>query len=155
MSTIDRYIQAQRKPRVRAVSPWVEPPTTAYHGTTKESLARHPDGLQDAYLAANIPVARYYAEATAEDRHETPVVLRVRIPDPALLTLDMPSMEEPFPGQEEDRDAAWERASAEHPEWISEGYISIPHDAWWVSWVGVGTARYGGVISPQNYEVIG
>lgn len=120
-----------------------------FHGTSSAAVeaARVAGGLDRPFLAASVELAAYYAEVTSEEDGSAPVVVEVAGVDVARLRYDAAAMDEPVLADEALRDRAWQTAETLHPEWAQAGYLSVPADAWWVSWLGVGSVRYDGVLT--------
>jgi len=124
---------------------------TFYHGTASAWWPQiQREGLQEPFLCDSLEKAHYYAVET--DEH--PMVLRVTAPDANLLRYDAAAMDEPVLALPEDRDRAWEEAAQQHPEWMQDGMIIVPPEAWAVSWKGVGSCWYEGIISASNFQRI-
>lgn len=121
-----------------------------FHGTSSEHLpAIREHGLKEPYLACTAEFARYYAEEAADEAGGRPVVLRVSVEHPHLLRYDGAAMDEPVMAEESERNAAWNRAAAEHRDWLSGGCIVVPPEAWWVSFLGVGSVWHEATIPPR------
>jgi hypothetical protein len=120
-----------------------------WHGTsTRHRADIRAHGLVDPYVTDRPDRARYYAAEEAEAGGE-PLVLEFAVA-PAALRYDRPAMEEPVMAAESRRDAAWTRAERAHPEWVHGESLSIPPEAWEVSWKGVGSARVAGTIPAER-----
>ena len=118
-----------------------------WHGTStthRADIVRQ--GLRDPYVTDDPVRARYYAAEEAESGGE-PLVLDFAV-ESGALRYDDAAMNEPVLAELADRDAAWDQAQAEHPEWLSGSprSLRIPPQAWQVSWAGVGSARIAGTI---------
>ena len=127
-----------------------------FHGTSSNRLPGiMRDGLKNPFLARTPELAQYYAEVAVDEEGGEPVVIQIRQIDQSSLRYDGAAMDEPVMASDERRDAAWNKATSEHPDWVKRGYISVPEKAWEVSWNGVDSARYKGVIPPSDLEIIG
>ncbi len=125
----------------------------AYHGTSTEVLANLENGvLHHPYLTPNPLLAAYYAEEQTDVDDGEPVVLLVVVEDEALLRYDGNAMDEPVMVKEEDYDAAVERLSAQHPEWVKNGYFIPPVTAWRVSWEAVSSVWYHGDLTEWSID---
>lgn len=123
---------------------------TAWHGTSDAyfDIIRESGGLNSPFLAATADLAEYYAEEAVEEHGGRPVVLEVSVRDTSRLRHDYAAMDElvTVGVDEDDRDAEWNRAEEEHPEWASNDIISIPSEAWEYSWRGAHSVWYDGLL---------
>jgi hypothetical protein len=120
-----------------------------FHGTSSKKLSIiKKDGLLNPFLTNDIKLAEYYADLTSEMDESSPVILEVEV-NKNFLVYDKAAMDEPVLVPEKQRDQAWEKAAREHPEWVKNGFICIPKNAWEYSLVGVHSVQYRGII-PAN-----
>lgn len=115
----------------------------ALHGTTTTRAVRiMREGLRaGSYLCESLDLAGYYAsEAVDADQAGVEALIEVLAPK-AALRLDSNAMNEPVMTGELRRDQAWHQAAGDHPDWLVDGYIRVPPEAWQVSWEGVGSVR--------------
>ena len=126
-----------------------------YHGTSSTFL---PDiegqGLRNPHLCDSLDKAEYYAnEACAEFGGEA-MIFEVEVFNQSNLRHDYCAMEEPVLASDVTRNQAWNKAAKQHPEWVKKTgksvIIDCPPEAWQVSWEGVGSVKYNGVIPFQN-----
>jgi hypothetical protein len=124
-----------------------------YHGTSTGRMAAiTAGGLRDPFLADDYDLAMYYAEQAAEDDDSSPAVLRVW-PDEAQLRYDGAAMDEPvavtgtIAAAERRAAAALSAAARAHPEWRHGRYISVPPEAWQISFGAVGSCRAEGSVT--------
>lgn len=116
-----------------------------FHGTTSAVAARaRGEGLDRPFLTDSPVRAAYYADCAAEETGGDPIVLTVTVPDATVLRYDGAAMCEPVMADPDLRDAAWNQAAVEHPDWLHGDLIHVPEDAWQVSWSGVGSVRAAG-----------
>lgn len=121
-------------------------PIQLLHGTSAARaslIAAH--GLHDPFLTDDPEQADYYAEVAAEEDGTDPVVIEVEV-DPAQLRYDRAAMDEPVCADDADRDRAREQAARDHPEWVHNGYLSVPADQWHVSLDAVHAVRADGAV---------
>lgn len=118
------------------------------HGTTTRRLGSvQASGLKDPCLTDELEVAEHYAEVAAEEDGSEPLVLWVEVAGAYDLRYDRAAMEEPVLVPEGRRDRAWDRAEAEHPEWVRGGYLHVPETAWEVSYEGAASVRAAGTFT--------
>jgi hypothetical protein len=125
---------------------WNNSPTRFLHGTT--TVFMNPirrDGLRVPYFASTFALAAYYAEVACDEQGGDPVVLECLDVDRSLLRLDNAALSDPVGCDDGCVEAACKMADRDHPELA--GKKGIPQELWLVSWAGVGSARYTGVIS--------
>lgn len=126
----------------------------AFHGTSTANLASIlREGLRSPYLGDRRDLAWYYAEEAVDEFGGRPVVLEVSVHDVERLRHDEATMDEPVMADDDERDAEWQRAGEEHPEWLTGECIDVPADAWEYSWRGVGSVWYDGVLPPDAIAV--
>ena len=129
-----------------------------YHGTSSFLLPKIlGKGLSNPFLCDSPGKGSYYAQVASESVGGNPVVFRIppnRV-DASRLRYDKAAMDEPVMADDEARDDAWGLAAKEHPEWVDDGFIIIPPEAWEYSWDSVGSVRYDGVIPIGRRDVIG
>lgn len=119
-----------------------------YHGTSTGTLHRAASngGLVDPFVTPCEDIAWYYAEQAAEVDGTIPTVVTLDVNE-SQLRYDGAAMDEPVMASDDTRDAAWNTAAAEHPEWLQNGYIVVPSEAWSVSWTGVQSAWHDGPVT--------
>ena len=131
-----------------------------YHGTSSQFL---PDieskGLINPYLGNSYEKAEYYATEVSSEVGGEPMMFQVDVSDLSQLRHDYAAMEEPVLANDADRDLAWKEAARNHPEWIKrmesgKMIVEIPQSAWEISWQGVGSVVYSGVIPFQNLHEV-
>lgn len=136
-----------------------------FHGTHSSKLPGiRQDGLRLACLAAIFELAWAYAEAAADEDGVSdgePVVLEVEVEE-AHLRIDFPSLEEPcgYGGVssgdlESQVRRMWEREAALHPEWVRNGFITLPPERYDLSLETVGTAHCSVPVPWSRLRVVG
>lgn len=127
---------------------------TFYHGTSSVKLNFiKTNGLLNPYLCNNVELAKYYANESVEEHGGSPIILEVRVLNVSNLRYDNAAMNEPVMSDEDDRDASWEKAELEHPEWVHGDTITIPTKEWEYSLDGVGSVKYEGIIPLSDIKV--
>ena len=118
-----------------------------YHGTSSVLMPSiRKIGIHRPCLAESYEIAEYYAEEAVADCGGEKEVLEIQIRDTSKLRYDGAAMDEPVMTGEDQRDAAWDKAAVEHPEWVERKIIMIPREAWWVSLEGAGSVWFEGTI---------
>lgn len=125
-----------------------------YHGTSIHFLeAIKRDGLKSPYLTDSLEVARYYASVVAENTNSKPLILEIEVQEDLLL-YDRAAMDEPVLSSEKSRDRALEQAQLEHPEWVKDGFLIVPGNAWDISLKGAHSVRAKGLIPHSKIRII-
>lgn len=135
-----------------------------FHGTHSSRLPSiQAEGLRPACLAATFALAWAYAEAAADGDGVSdgePVVLEVEVKE-ADLRIDFPSLEEPcgYGGLTSDVLESrvrrmWKREADLHPEWVKDGFITLPPERYDLSLKTVGTVRCTVVLPWASLRVV-
>jgi hypothetical protein len=132
-----------------------------FHGsssTRSEEVAS--SGLQAPYLTSSVGLAAYYAETAAIEDGGTPVIYEVEA-EVANLRCDRPAMQEPV-GYDHRTSREVERsisrvlsdAAKRHPEWVKNGFVSIPDNEYKFSLRATACCRAAGVVAPSAVKQV-
>ena len=131
-----------------------------FHGTSSAHLdGIFAIGLDNPFLTNDFGLASHYANCAAAEEGD-PVVLSVDVENTDKLRYDHASMDNPIgfrgltSGQISDHVASVRTIMGmQHPDWLSDVSIYVPHDQWRVSLMGVGSVWYHGKILPRFITV--
>jgi hypothetical protein len=130
-------------------------PDVLYHGTSSKNLNKIKQyGLKQPYLTPMYGLAEYYAGESCEELGGQPIILKLRKIEYQYLLYDANAMDEPVMVDEAQRDDAWENAGKMHPDWVDQGLISVPMNAWEISLEGAKSVHYEKIVPWSDLEIV-
>lgn len=132
-----------------------------FHGTSSKHLnSIRKEGLRSPYLTDSVELAKYYAEVEVDYVGGEPVIFQIAV-SIDQLRCDKQSMDEPvsygvysISDLEEAVVIKIRKLAIEHPDWVLEGIVRLPNEAYDISLTTVGTCWHKATIKPEELHVL-